>query len=90
MLQIHQLGDKVLFFVEEPRAAEELKSLGKIQSKSGQLTVLVKPSGPPKGVHDSGRPSQRPRFSQPPSLAAIDDDVLMDEDPSQVIIVRES
>ena len=82
-----------MFFVEDSRAAEELSSLGKIQSKDGPLTLLVKHSDPPKGSHgnDSGKHNSargrgqwgRPRWN----ANKADDDVLMDEDPTQVLTV---
>lgn len=82
----------MLFFVEESRAAEELKSLGKI----GPLNVVVKPSEPPrvsrssrgasKGASGRGAPGggqQQPRFSR----RSDDDDILMGEEPKQVLTV---
>ena len=86
-----------MFFLEESRAAEELKNVGKIQSKDGPLNVLVKPSPPPKsrdggggamgggGASGGGRPRQpAARFSQPMRTRS-DDDTLMEEDPTQVL-----
>lgn len=104
--QVHQLGDKVLFFVEEHRAAQELKNVGNLPSKGGPLTIIVKPSGPPKnkGGHDSSRGrggssrggSSRGGSSRGGSRFTYegrrkgddDDDISMDEDPTQVLTVR--
>ena len=77
--------------MEEPRAAAELKSLGKIQSKDGPLNVIVKPSAPPKGVRDSGRQASGAEGQQFPRRGPRpfgDDDILMDEDPTQILTVR--
>ena len=90
------MGDKVFFFLEEPRAAQELKNLGQLSCKDGPLTVLVRPSDPPrtKGGGDSsssrGAPSRGgPRFSNPGRRKGEtdDDDIFMDEDPTQIITV---
>ena len=53
--QMHQLGDKVMFYLEDPRAAKELSNVKTITSKDGPLVVTVYPSAPPKGIHDGGR-----------------------------------
>lgn len=42
-----------MFFIAEPGAAMELKQLGSIQSRNGVLSVLVKPSPPPRGGRNS-------------------------------------
>jgi len=52
--QTHQLGDKVMFYIDDSRAANQLKSLGSIPSKDGDLRVVVKPSPPPKGLDGGG------------------------------------
>ena len=44
-----------MFYVDDSRAADQLKSLGSITSKDGDLRVVVKPSPPPKGVDGGSR-----------------------------------
>ncbi len=79
-------------------------SLGKIKSKSGPLQVMVKPSDPPKGSgeasggrsgHSRGPGLFSPRSNYSHSSGgdggggrSIDDDISMDEDPSQIIKVN--
>ncbi len=43
-----------MFYLDDNRAAQQLRELESIQSKDGQLRVLVKPSPPPKGATDGG------------------------------------
>ena len=43
-----------MFFVEEPRAAEQMRELKSIQSRSGPLPVSVKQCPPPHGEGDGG------------------------------------
>ena len=53
-MQTHQLGDKVMFYLQESAAAQQLNKLKSLPSKDGPLTVFVKPSTAPKGIHDDG------------------------------------
>ena len=87
-----------MFFVNDSRAAGELRELGTVQSKSGPLKIAVKPSDPPKGKRDGGGASggfSSERYQRPPRFArsgmnrSNDDDVSMDEDPTEVIKVCE-
>ena len=91
-----------MFFMEESRAAQELMSLGKIESKSGPLKLMVKPCDPPKGGaggsggHSGGQSGGQSRgvFAPRSNFShsggrSIDDDISMDEDPSQVIKVSD-
>ena len=52
--KVHVKADKLMFFVEESRAAEQLKELRSIQSRHGELPIAVKPSPPPRGEGGSG------------------------------------
>lgn len=53
----------VLFFVEESRAANQLKKLGELECRDGSLPILVKPCPPPRGAGEDG--DQRPqRFNR--------------------------
>ena len=45
--QVHSKGDKLMFFIEESRAANEMKRLG-------DSAIVVKPSPPPRGIGGGG------------------------------------
>lgn len=51
--QIHVRGDKLMFFIEESHAAEQMKELRSIQSRDGALPIAVKSCPPPDS--DGGR-----------------------------------
>ncbi len=77
-----------MFFTAEPEAAMELKQLGSIESRNGSLSVLVKPSPPPRGK--DGRNSEaRPTFIRGGYTNTVgrDSDVSMNEDSSEIIQV---
>ena len=78
-----------MFFVDDSRAANQLKQLGQIQSRGGPLSVLVKPSPPPKRDRQAGggRFDSAPRGGMR-GLASRDGDEVMEEDPTEVVRVR--
>ena len=91
LFQVHQLGDKLMFFVNDTRAANQLKQLGQIQSRDGPLTVMVKPSPPPKGGGPGGKQEGGTRFESAPRFrvkGVRDGDEVMEEDPTEVVKVR--
>ena len=48
-LQLHVLGNKMMFFINGSEVAEALKEIdGKLQSESGPLRVFIKPSDRPQ------------------------------------------
>lgn len=78
-----------MFFVSDSRAANQLKQLGQIQSRGGPLTVLVKPSPPPKGDRqDGGGRFDSAQRGGMRGLASRDGDEVMEEDPTEVVRVR--
>ena len=48
-----------MFFVEDSRIANQLKRLRNLESRDGDLLVLVKPCPPPRGVEDGDQRQQR-------------------------------
>ena len=94
MLQIHQLGEKLMFFVNDTRAANQLKKLGQVQSRNGPLTVLVKPCPPPKGSGQSDKRDGESRFVSAPrgrgrgGHGNRDGDEIMEEDPTEIVKVQ--
>lgn len=48
LTQIHVINDKLMFFVEDPRAANQLKRLGRMDTQDGSLRLIVKPCPPPR------------------------------------------
>lgn len=52
--QIHVINDKLMFFVEDARAANQLKRLGRMDTQDGSLHLIVKPCPPPrsKSLHN--------------------------------------
>lgn len=86
-----------MFFVNDSRAANQLKQLGQIQSRNGPLTVLVKPSPPPRsgrqdggsgsGSGGRGRFDSAPRVGMRGGLGGRDGDEVMEEDPTEVVRV---
>lgn len=97
-LQVHQLGEKVMFFVDDTRAANQLKQLGQVQTRDGPLTVLVKPCPPPKGSGQGEKQDGGSRFESGPrgrgrgrgrgGLGSRDGDEVMEEDPTEVVKVQ--
>ena len=91
-MQIHKLGEKLMFFINDTRAANQLKQLGQVQSRDGPLSIFVKQCPPPKsslqgnkqcaGVNSASWTGGR---SGPGSR---DDDDIMEEDPTEVVKVR--
>ena len=88
-----------MFFVEESRAANQLKKLGELECRDDCLPIYVKPCPPPKGAGEDG--DQRPpRFSRPNRggrggtrggagrSGRLDGDIQMEEDNTAVILVR--
>lgn len=78
-----------MFFVNDKRAANQLKQLGQVQTRDGTLTVLVKPSPPPRGgqadrQESGGRFESAPRFK---GRGGRDGDEVMEEDPTEVVKV---
>ena len=53
-LQVHVMGDKLMFFIEDNRAASSLKKYGEMETRDGPLSIYVKPSPPPKGSSGGG------------------------------------
>ena len=49
-----------MFFVEDSRIANQLKRLGKLESRDGTLLVIVKPCPPPRGAEDGDQ--RQPRY----------------------------
>ena len=95
---MHVKGDKVMFFVEESRAANQLKKLGELECRDGSLPILVKPCPPPRGAGEDG--DQRPqRFNRSGrggggairtgviGSGRLDGDVQMEEDNTAIILV---
>lgn len=62
-VQVHTKGDKVMFFINDPMAADSLKEIsGRIQSKTGPIKVFVHASDPPlrrKGTDNGGTEGER-------------------------------
>lgn len=52
-----------MFYVDDYRAADQLKTLESIKSKDGQLRIVVKPSDAPRGSHEEGS-EERPDTSR--------------------------
>ena len=48
------MGDKLMFFIEDNRAASSLKKYGEMETRDGPLSIYVKPSPPPKGSGGGG------------------------------------
>ena len=48
-----------MFFVEDSRIANQLKRLRSLESRDGDLLVLVKPCPPPRGAEDGDQRQQR-------------------------------
>ena len=87
-----------MFFVEESRAANQLKKLGELDCRDGSLPILVKPCPPPRGAGEDG--GQRPpRFNRSgrgggsamragvTGRGRLDGDIQMEEDNTAVILV---
>ena len=85
-----------MFFVNDTRAANQLKQLGQVQSRDGHLSVFVKPCPPPKGSSGQGdRQDGASRFESAPrgrgrggGLGNRDGDEVMEEDPTEVVKVK--
>lgn len=83
-----------MFFVNDTRAANQLKKLGHIQSRDGPLAVLVKPSPPPKCSGQNEKRGGGSRFVSAPrgrgkgGLGSRDDDETMEEDPTEIVKVH--
>ncbi len=75
-----------MFFLAEPEAAMELKQLGSIDSKNGELSVLVKPSPPPRGGKSL---EPRPMLNKGghSSRMGRESDISMKEDSTEIIQV---
>ena len=81
-----------MFFVNDIRAANQLKKLGQVQSRNGPLTVLVKPCPPPKGSGQTDKRDGGSRFVSTSryrgrGLSNRDDDEVMEEDPTEIVKV---
>ena len=82
-----------MFFINDTRAANQLKQLGQVQSRDGPLTVLVKPCPPPKGSGQGDRQDGGSRFESAQrgrgrgALGSRDGDEVMEEDPTEVVKV---
>ena len=91
---MHQLGEKLMFFVNDTKTANQLKKVGQIQSRDGPLVVLVKPSPPPKGGGKSDRQDSDRKFESAArgwgkgGLGSSDGDEIMEEDPTEVVKVH--
>ena len=44
-----------MFFIEESRAANQLRQLGSIDTNKGSVTINVRPCPPPRGLDDDDR-----------------------------------
>ena len=90
-----------MFFVEESRAAEQMRELKSIQSRSGPLPISVKQSPPPHsdgdgggrgrgGSSSGGGPMKRKEGFGGGGRAPFkrrDSDVTMEEDSAAVLLV---
>ena len=91
-----------MFFVEESRAANQLRQLGSIDTNKGSVNVYVKPSPPPRGLDGDDRPAWNSRGGQTSRYSRgggnrggstrgffekAEHDVTMEEDPSAVLLV---
>lgn len=87
-----------MFFVEESRAAEQIRELKSIQSRSGPLPISVKQCPPPHGEGDgggrggggsSGGPMKRKEGFGGGRMPfkRRDSDVTMEEDSAAVLLV---
>ena len=56
--KVHTGGDKLIFFIEESRAANQLKQLNGVDN----ITIYVKPSPPPHGMGSGGEGTSRGGF----------------------------
>lgn len=84
-----------MFFIAESRAANQLKKLASIESRNGELGVLVKPSPPPRGAK-GGREVKETFGGMKANFGTAyggrsrtndADDISMQEDASEVIQV---
>ena len=80
-----------MFFINEGRAANQLKQLGQIQSRDGPLSIFVKQCPPPKGSAHGDK--YNPKIESA-SWAGVrsgagnsDYDDIMEEDPTEVVKV---
>ena len=48
LFQVHVIQDKLMFFLDNPRAASQLKRLGRVDVDNDSLTIRVFPSPPPR------------------------------------------
>ena len=92
------MGDKLMFFVEDSRVANELKRVQQISAAGREpLLVIVRPSPPPRGIGRGGNRDHHGRGMRDedggdwrgregPS-APFGGDARMEEDPKTVILV---
>ena len=48
LLQIHVIQDKLMFFLDNPRTASQLKRLSRVDVDNDSLIIRVFPSPPPR------------------------------------------